>query len=88
MAGLRAALANEGIYHIKAPTFPQFRFEWHIGMKRVYVIRIGAMPEIGEAMAFEVKTHGDAQNAVLIWLRGYRQAKLEMEEPQALLSLT
>lgn len=76
------------IYHIQTPTFPQFRFEWHPGTRRVYLIRLGAVPLVGEPMAFEVKTHGDAQNAVLIWLRGYRQAKLELEDPRALLQLT
>lgn len=80
------ALAAQ-IYHIKTPTFPQFRFEWHPVAKRVYLIRVGAVPLVGEPIAFEVKTHGDAQNAVLIWLRGYRQAKLELEEPQAVLQL-
>jgi hypothetical protein len=85
---LHAARRGEQIYHIKTPTFPQFRFEWHPGARRVYLIRVGAAPVIGEAMAFEVKTHGDAQNAVLIWLRGYRQRSLEMQEPTALLQLT
>ena len=86
--GLQAALANEGIYHIKAPTFPQFRFEWHIGARRVYLIRDGAVPVIGEPIAFEVKDHGAAQNAVLIFLRGYRQRSLELDEPAGLLHLT
>ena len=88
VSALRKALEGEGIYHIQAPTFPQFRFEWHPSARRVYLVRVGAVPVIGEAMAFEVKNHGDAQNAVLIWLRGYRQAKLELDDPTALLQLT
>ena len=85
---LHAAQPGAQILHIKTPTFPQFRFEWHPGTRRVYLIRVGATPVIGEAMAFEITTHGAAQNAVLIWLRGYRQAKLEMDDPTALLQLT
>jgi hypothetical protein len=71
---------------IKTPTFPQFQFEWHPGAKRVYLTRIGAT--VGEPIAFEITTHGAAQNAVLIWLRGYRQRSLEIEAPTELLKLT
>ena len=85
---LSAARPGERILHIKTPTFPQFRFEWHPGAKRVYLIRVGVLPVIGEPIAFEVKTHGDAQNVVLIFLRGYRQRSLELDEPSALLHLT
>lgn len=83
---LSAARPGEQILHIKTPTFPQFRFEWHPGAKRVYLIRVGG--SIGEPIAFEITTHGAAQNAILIWLRGYRQRSLELEEPTALLQLT
>lgn len=67
----------EKIYHIKAPMAPQFRFEWHPKAKKVYLIVIGAEPEIGEAFAHEIENEGAAWNAVLIWLRGYRTAKAE-----------
>lgn len=85
---LSAARPGEQILHIKTPTFPQFRFEWHPGAKRVYLIRVGGVPIVGEPIAFEVTTHGGAQNAVLIFLRGYRQAKLELDEPTAIIQLT
>lgn len=75
------------ILHIKAPLFSQFRFEWHGDQERVYLIRLDATPLHGEPIAFAIKTHGDAQNAVLIWLRGYRQARLEIDEPRELLKL-
>lgn len=65
------------IYHIKAPTFPQFRFEWHPNTKRVYLVRLSVAPAIGDPIAMEIESHGAAQNAVLIWLRGYREAKAE-----------
>lgn len=65
------------IIHIKAPNLPQFRFEWHPGIKKVYLIRVGTSPEIGEMFAHEITTEGAAWNAVLIFLRGYRIAKAE-----------
>lgn len=73
----RAAGADVSIFHIKAPTFPQFRFEWHPKQKVVYMISVGASPEIGEPIAENADDHGRAQMAVLIWLRGYRTAKAE-----------
>lgn len=66
------------ITHIKAPTFPGLRFEWHPQRKRIYLIRAGVTPEIGELIATDIETEGAAHNAVLIWLRGYRTAKGEM----------
>jgi hypothetical protein len=85
---LSAIAPDTQILHIKSPTFPQFRFEWHPKVKRVYVVRIGMTPEIGEPIAFEITTHGDAYNAVAIWLRGYKQAQLELSEPTAILQTT
>jgi hypothetical protein len=59
---------------IKSPNWPQFRFEWHPKVKRVYLVHVGQKPEIGTVFAFEIENEGQAQNAVLIWLRGYRAA--------------
>ena len=78
--------AEREVYVIKTPTFPQFQFEWHPGARRVYLTRIGST--IGEPIAFEVRDHGQAQMAVLHFLRGYRQRSLELEDPQELLKLT
>ena len=64
--------------HIRAPNFPQFRFEWHPAKSKVYLIRDGVVPEVGEVFAHDVTSFGAAQNAVLIWLRGYRTARGEM----------
>lgn len=61
------------IWHIKAPRTPQYRFEWHPQKRIVYLVRIGSVPEVAEAMAFNIETHGDAHNAVLIWLRGFHE---------------
>lgn len=63
------------IYHIKAPLIPQYRFEWHPKSRKIYIIRIGTTPEIAEALAFNIETHGDALNAVLIWSRGFREGQ-------------
>ena len=64
------------IFHIKTPTVPQFRFEWHSNRK-VYLIRVGATPEIGELLATDIADAGAAHTAVALFLRGYRVAKGE-----------
>lgn len=66
---------GEMVRIIKSPSFPQLRFEWHPGKQKVYVVRIGQRPEIGEVFAHEINNEGSAQSAVLIWLRGYRAAQ-------------
>lgn len=65
------------ILQIKAPLLPHLRFEWHPGTRRVYVIRLGAVPLVGDPIAFDIENHGQATNAVLIWTRGYRAARAE-----------
>lgn len=70
------------IYHLKTKNWPQFRFEWHPGTKKIYLIRVGTKPEIGEAFAHEIETEGAAWNATLIWLRGYGEAKRELSNVQ------
>lgn len=69
--------SNNRITHLKAPNFPQFRFEYHPNVKKIYLIRVGTNPEIGEMFAHEIETEGAAWNSVLIFLRGYRTAKAE-----------
>jgi hypothetical protein len=69
------------IYNLSNPDFPEFIFEWHPISKNVYVGRLGVRPVIGEKIAMSVTDHGAAQNCVLIWLRGYKTAKLEMTAP-------
>lgn len=51
------------------------RFEWHPHKRMVYLIREHANPVVGEVIAFNVETHGDAKNAVLIWLRGFNEGR-------------
>jgi len=66
------------VAHIKQPSYPQFRFEWHPGTKTVYIIRIGRVPLIGDPIAMNVEDQGAAHNAVLIFLRGYKERTLEI----------
>lgn len=69
----------ESTFHVKNPNMPQFRFEWHPGKKIVYVIRLDVTPLIGEAIAHDIENSGSAINAMLIWCRGYKTAKLELQ---------
>lgn len=69
------------ILHIRSGSTPQFRFEWHPRKRRVYLVRVGQDPEIGEVVAFDIETHGDAINAVNIYLRGYNEGRLPGVKP-------
>lgn len=62
-------------HHLAAPAFPQFRFEWHPGAKKVYVVR--GRPEVGNVLAEEITSAFDARSAVLVWLRGYTERQSE-----------
>jgi hypothetical protein len=64
------------VLHIQAPALPEFRFEWHPQAQRVYIIRLAVTPLVGEPFAFDIKDHGAAINATLIWTRGYRAAQM------------
>lgn len=66
------------IYHIKSPATPHLRFEWHEGSKRLYLIRVGHVPERGELIAENVEDHGLAYNITNAWIRGYKSAKMEL----------
>ncbi len=61
------------ITHIKTPNFPEFRFEWHPEISKVYLIRASA-PTIGECISEHANDHGLAFGFVQTWLRGYRAA--------------
>jgi hypothetical protein len=59
----------------KDPRYPEFRFEWHPGVQKVYFIRLGDAVPQGEMLASQIENEGAARTAVWIWLRGYREAK-------------
>jgi hypothetical protein len=65
--------ADQRILHIKQPSFPQYRFEWHPQSRKVYLIRVGAVPLIGEVLAEHAETHAAAYNFVQTFLRGFRE---------------
>lgn len=61
---------------IKQPDFEKiFRFEWHPQTKRVFVIRLWEPTLIADPIALEIDNLGAGVNAVLIWLRGFKEGK-------------
>lgn len=68
--------AGEPCLHIKQPNFPQYRFEWHPQSRKVYLIRLGRTPLIGEVIAEHAETHGHAFNFVQTFLRGFREGQM------------
>ena len=67
--------SGEMVLHIKQPNFPQYRFEWHPQSRKVYLIRLGTTPLIGEILAEHAETHGAAYNFVQTFLRGFREGQ-------------
>lgn len=72
-----AAPPEPSIYRMTQHAFPDWIFEWHTKTKNVYVIRRDAAT--AQAFAHNIETHGMAQQCVMIWLRGYRQALVDQQ---------
>lgn len=68
--------AGHSIWKIQNHAIGQF-FEWHPQKRIVYLVH--AETNVGEAIAFDIETHGDAINAVNIFTRGYKLAAKEKE---------
>lgn len=66
------------IAHFDNPRVPQFHFEWHPETKKVYVIRLGVVPLVGEVIAEHADTHGQAYGFVQTWCRGYKTRDAEL----------
>lgn len=63
------------IYHFKSVFAPEYRFEYHSETKKLYVIRAGSKPEVGELMADDVVNAALAVKIGQSWLKGYHEAK-------------
>lgn len=75
--GLEYTPPVDGIYVIKVPSNMRYRFEYHPGVKRVFVIDLAQKVDKGknaqaEIAATDVADHGAAVRAVLEWNRGYK----------------
>lgn len=65
---------GQAIFHMLSPHGKEF--EWHPKTRNFYMIRTTAEGKrIGEIVAFNIETHADAINAVLIWGRGYAEGR-------------
>jgi hypothetical protein len=70
------------ILRMTTQNYPDFVFEWHPTVQKVFVIRLKKdengelLPnQKGEIVAFNIDNQGAAQNSMLIWLRGYQTAE-------------
>ena len=63
--------AKGQIYTMRSPKHPQFRFEWHPVTMRVYVVRLGVLPEIGELVSPNVYDNEHARTITLAYCNGY-----------------
>ncbi len=65
--------AGQTVLCIKQPNYPQWRFEWHPQKRKVYLVRLGNTPLIGEVICEQAETQGAAFGAVQTFLRGYKE---------------
>lgn len=58
-------------------------FEWHPQTRKLYrVVPKDGGGASGELVAEGIETHGDAHNAVNIWVRGWHEGKSSSEAPK------
>lgn len=76
------------IQKMSSPAFPQFVFEWHAGVQKVYRVDVPGrfvdgmfVPDLAQthtnavAIAEHCETHGRFYGCVQTWLRGYRKGQ-------------
>ena len=63
------------VFHMRMPQVTAYRFEWHESSKKVYHVRIGQQPEIGEIVMDGANNELTAKTAVMLWCRGYLEAR-------------
>jgi hypothetical protein len=87
--------AFEGeILNFRMQNWP-FHFEWHPVKKIVYIVREPDLQAVvedaaaqkkltvhAEAIAFEIGDHGAAQNAVLVYMRGFNEGRARLLNEQ------
>lgn len=64
------------ILHFKQGRIPELRFEWHPVSEIVYVVQKDTELIQADPFAWNVKDHGAAWNAVLVFCRGYIAHKI------------
>jgi hypothetical protein len=66
------------IIHIRSPMTPEYRFEYHPETGKVYVVRVGVKPEVGDVIAEHCDTHARGIGFVQTYLRGIEEGKLKL----------
>lgn len=66
--------AGRDVLTIRSPNTGH-QFEWHPKSRRVYLVRTSVVPPVGEVVAFDVETHGQALNYINTWLRGWHEGQ-------------
>jgi hypothetical protein len=66
------------IWHFNVATL-LLHFEWHEQSKRLFLVHDQAQPVIGELIGENIMDHGSAWNGVLMFCRGYKAARFELD---------
>ena len=59
---------------IRSTDAPGYRFEWHPGVRNIYLVREGVVPEHGELIAEKIDSRDAAHRHVHVWLHGFKEA--------------
>lgn len=63
------------VFNIRSMLISDIRLEWHSGACKLYVVRVGAVPEIGELLAEHVETREQAEHVARAYLSGVRYGR-------------
>lgn len=74
----------KGVFQISLRNAPGFRFEWHPRVQKLYLVRIGAVPELGEPIESDVISQDMAAKLAQMWFKGYRERDMEATHELAL----
>lgn len=61
------------VSHLASPALPGYVFEWHPETNRVYAIRKGSTPLVGELIVEKIADQTTFARVVEIWIKGYRE---------------
>lgn len=69
------------VWHMRRPQLG-LEFVWHPQRRTLYLVRLEVDPKKGFQIAKNLETHGDAINAMNIWLRGHQEGRTPGIKPQ------
>lgn len=76
IAGAKLIHSRGMVSHLQSPALTEYSFEWHPETQKVYAIRLGVNPTIGELIFHPVGDQTTFSRVVEIWIKGYREGNV------------